>query len=157
MDRFVNIMYFLCFMLSVSRVINICDETTKEISLSDENVHFMYKHGSPVPAKKEPTQCTCSISFNGRGLNPTLAYQDIRLYRKYSSDSREITCSSVHLSVSTSSKLEERHCTSTEPVSSFYVRKDEVVDSDVEITIDHLFDGGPQDEPDMVWLSLKGK
>ena len=30
------------------------------------------------------------------------------------------------------------------------------MDSDVEIKVDHLFDMGSEDDPDMIWLSLKG-
>ena len=58
--------------------------------------------------------------------------------------------------MSTISKLETRHCESAAPVSSFYIRQEEVVDSDVEIKVDHLFDMGSEDDPDMIWLSLKG-
>ena len=150
----IHIVEFKDFLhVTASRILNICNETTHEIGATEESIHFMYRHGSHVPATNKPTQCSCTVSFNEQRPNkPTIAYQDIRLHRQFDGN----TCSSAHLSVSTISKLETRHCESAAPVSSFYIRQEEVVDSDVEIKVDHLFDMGSEDDPDMIWLSLKG-
>ena len=42
------------------------------------------------------------------------------------------------------------------PSLEFYTRELEPVDDDLTIKIDSLFNDGPDDEPEMIWLSLKG-
>ena len=143
-------------------MVNLCEGTSKIINTTGQGIHFMYNRGSLFPTTKQPTQCTCRVEFSkSRAPNPppTLAYQDIRLHLEWSKvrvSHSSSKCSSVHLTVSTSSKLEDRHCTSLDPVSSFYTREPEPVDDDLTIKIDSLFNDGPDDEPEMIWLSLKG-
>ena len=153
-----NICNFL-ISFSVSKIINICEVSQKVVNYDIQGIHFMYKRGSEFPSTREPTQCTCTISFQDTRRQPvrTLAYQDIRLHRYKSSEREASVCSSVHLTVSTSSKMEERHCTSSDPLTSFYVRESEPVDADLTITLDSLFREGSLDEPEMIWLSLEGK
>ena len=142
-------------------MVNLCEGTSKTINATGQGAHFMYSRGSLHPSAKQPTQCTCRVIFSkSRATNqqpPTLAYQDVRLHRDWRLSRESSTqCSSVHLSVITSSKLEERHCTSLDPVSSFYTREPEHVEDEVTIKIDSLFNDGADDEPEMIWLSLKG-
>ena len=142
-------------------MINLCEGISKTVTTTGQAIHFMYNRGSLNPLTKQPIQCVCRVEFNKPGAPntpPTLAYQDIRLHRDLSNvRDTSSKCSSVHLSVSTSSKLEDRHCTSLDPISSFYVRAPEPVDDDLNIKLDSLFNDGADDEPEMIWLSLKGR